>query len=98
LVFFSEYFGFSGLFWFVSKQFDPVVSLLYQNREFQWSIERKQTEDQLKQFDREHILIFFRTCRVVLLCFDLFQNSSVCFSCFDIGSKQQTETNWNFCF
>jgi hypothetical protein len=45
--------GFSGFFLsfffsffrFVSKQFVSVVSLLYQNREFDVSIEPKQTED-----------------------------------------------------
>ena len=39
------------------------------------SIEPKQTEDQPKQFDKEHILIFFRKYRVFL----------VCFSCFNVG-------------
>jgi hypothetical protein len=29
----------------------------------------KQTEDQPKQFDREHILVFFRKFRVVSVCF-----------------------------
>jgi hypothetical protein len=37
------------------KTFVSVVSLLYQNNEFWFSIEPKQTEDQPKQFDREHI-------------------------------------------
>jgi hypothetical protein len=32
---------------------------------FDVKIEMKQTEDQLKQFDREHILIFFRKFKVV---------------------------------
>ncbi len=40
---------------------------------FDVSIEPKQTEDQPKQFDREHILVFFRKCRVVLVRFDLKQ-------------------------
>jgi hypothetical protein len=30
----------------------------------------KQTEDQPKQFDREHILVFFRKFRVVSVCFE----------------------------
>ncbi len=33
------------------------------------SIEPKQTEEQTKQCDREHILVFFRKFRVVLVCF-----------------------------
>jgi hypothetical protein len=32
-------------------------------------IEPKQTEDQPKQFDREHILVFFRKFKVVSVCF-----------------------------
>jgi hypothetical protein len=34
------------------------------------SIEPKQTEDQPKQFDREHILVFFIKFRVVSVCFE----------------------------
>jgi hypothetical protein len=59
---------------------------------FNVSIESKQTEDQLKQFDREHILVFFRKLGVVSVCFGLFRNSSVCFRCFDIKVRN-TETN-----
>ncbi len=58
---------------------------------FDVSIQPKQTEDQPKQFDREHILVFFRKFRVVLVCFSLFRTSSVCFSCFDIGSKHRNK-------
>ncbi len=54
---------------------------------FDVSIEQKQTEDQLKQFEGEHILVFFGKFRVVLVCFGSIRNSSVCFGCFDIGSK-----------
>jgi hypothetical protein len=36
------------------------------------SIEPKQTEEQPKQFDREHILVFFSKLRVALVCFGLF--------------------------
>ncbi len=43
------------------------------------SIEPKQTEEQPKQFHREHILVFFsenlRWFCVVLVCLGLFQNS-----------------------
>ncbi len=63
------------------------------------SIEQKQTEDQPKEFDREHFFGFLRKFRVVSVYFGLFRNS--CFSCFDIGSKHRnktklTETNQNF--
>ncbi len=54
-------------------------------------IEPKQTEDQTKQFDREHILVLFRKFRFFLVFFSLFQNSSVFFSCFDIGSKHRNK-------
>jgi hypothetical protein len=54
-------------------------------------IEPKQTEDQPNQFDREHFFVFFPKFRVVLVCFGLFRNSSVCFSCFDIGSKHRNK-------
>jgi hypothetical protein len=38
---------------------------------FDVSIEPKQTEDQLKQFDREHILFFLRKFRVVSVIFGI---------------------------
>ncbi len=57
------------------------------------SIEPKQTEDPPKQYEREHIWVFFRKFRVVSVCFGLLRNSSGCFGCFDIGSN--TETNRN---
>jgi hypothetical protein len=38
---------------------------------FDVSIELKQTEDQLKQFDREHLLVFFRKFMVDSVCFSL---------------------------
>ncbi len=62
------------------------------------SIEPKQTEDQPKQFDREHILVFFRKFRVVLICFGLFRNISVCFGCFNIGSKHRNKPKFFFWF
>ncbi len=46
---------------------------------FDDSIELKQTEDQPKQFDTEHILVFFSEnlgfFRFVSVCFGLFRNS-----------------------
>jgi hypothetical protein len=60
----------------------------------------KQTEDPPKQIKREYIWVFCRKFRVVSVCFGLLRNRSVCFGCFDIGSKhivfcftKQTETN-----
>ncbi len=61
---------------------------------FDVSIGQKQTEYQLKQFDREHLLaflVFFRKFRVVSDCFGWIRNSSVCFGCVDIGSKHQNK-------
>jgi hypothetical protein len=58
------------LFGFVSKQFVSVVMLLYQTESFNVLIEPKQTEDQPKQFDREHIFVVFRKFRVVSACFE----------------------------
>ena len=34
---------------------------------------------------------FFRKFRVVSVCFGLLRNSSVCFGCFDIGSKHRNK-------
>jgi hypothetical protein len=46
---------------------------------FGFWIELKQTEEQLKHCDREHILVFFSQnlglFRLVLVCFGLFRNS-----------------------
>jgi hypothetical protein len=44
------------------------------------SIEPKETEDQPKQFDREHILKIFQQ---ILCCFMLFRFVSVRFVCFE---------------
>ncbi len=59
---------------------------------FDVSIEPKQTEDQPKKFDREHILVFLWKVTVVSVCFGWFRNSSDCFNCFDIGSKHRKQT------
>ncbi len=54
--------------------FVSVVSLLYRNRVFRCFDLTEQTEKQAKQFDREHILLFFfRTFWVVSGCFGLFR-------------------------
>jgi hypothetical protein len=62
------------------------------------SIEPKQTEEQPKQCDREHILVFFKNIwccfdllRFVLVCFGLFWFVLVCFEtvCFGSIPKQR---------
>jgi hypothetical protein len=59
-----------GLFRFVLKQFASVFCFYMETESFDVSIESKQTEDQPKQFDREHIFVFFRKFRVVSVCFE----------------------------
>ncbi len=56
-----------GLFW---NSLFQLFHFYTKTESFDVSIETKQTEDQLKQFDREHILVFFRKSRVVLVCFE----------------------------
>jgi hypothetical protein len=60
-----------------NKTFDLVVSLLYRNERFNVSIEPKQTEDQPKQFGREHILVIWQKVKgfpFFSVCFGLFEN------------------------
>ncbi len=79
---FSVFSFFSRFFRFVSKQFVSVVSLLYRNREFWLNWNKQKTHpNSLKES------IF----RVVSVCFGLSQNRSVCFGCFDIGSKHRNK-------
>ncbi len=61
---------------------------------FNVSIEPKQTEDPSKQFKIECVWVFFRKFRVVSFCFGFLRNSSVCFGCFDIGSKHRNKPNY----
>jgi len=103
LGFFGFFLGFFGLFRnSLFRCFGCFASIPKQRV----SIDPKQTEDPPKQFKREYIWIFSRKFRVVSVCFGLLRNSSVCFGCFDIGSKhrnkpkllvfgftKQTETN-----
>ena len=44
-----------------------------------------------RQFKREYMREFFRKFRVVSACFGLLRNRSVCFGCFDIGSKHRNK-------
>ncbi len=63
-------------------------------------------KQRVSMFEREYIWVIFRKFRVGSVCFGLLRNSSVCFGCYDIGSKhrnkpkmyifgftKQTETN-----
>ena len=52
------------------------------------------SEDPPKQFKREFIWLFVRKFRVVSFCFCFLRNSSVCFGCFDIGSKHRNKLNF----
>ncbi len=55
---------------------------------FDVSIEPKETEDQPKQFDREHILVFLWKFRIVSACFGLFRFVSKQFCFFRNKLKQ----------
>jgi hypothetical protein len=66
-----------GFFWFVSVCFGLFQNSLYRlfcfytkTESFDVLIEPKQAEDKPKQFDREHILVFFRKFRVVSVCLE----------------------------
>ncbi len=81
-----------GLFRFVSVCFSLFLLFHFytETESFDVSIEPKQTKEQPKKFDREHIL----ACFIKFYgCFGLFRNSTVCFSCFDIGSKHRNKPN-----
>jgi hypothetical protein len=41
----------------------------FETESLNFLIEPKQRKDQPKQYDREHILVFFRKFRVVSVCF-----------------------------
>jgi hypothetical protein len=73
----------------------PVPAYLFIQKFISLSLlrmdEAKQTEDPPKQFKRKYIWVFFRKFRVVLVCFSLLRNNSVCFGCFDIGSKNRNK-------
>jgi hypothetical protein len=75
---FFVFFVFFGLF--RNSCFGCFASVLKQRV----SIEPKQTEDPSKQFKREYIWEFFIKFMVV----------SVCFGCFDIGSKHRNKPNF----
>ncbi len=90
-VFFSRFFRFFKFFSVFSICFEivcfgvSVVSLLYRNREFRLIWKKQKTHpNSLK----ESILGIFQK---ILSCFGLLRNSSVCFGCFDIGSKHRNK-------
>ncbi len=87
-VFFGFFLGFFGLFRnSLFRCFGCFASIPKERV----SIDPKQTEDPPKQFKREYIWVFFTKFRVVSVCFGLLRNSSVCFGCFDIGSKHRNK-------
>jgi hypothetical protein len=89
---FSVFFFFSSFFSFFSVCFETDCFGCFTSRPKQRvSIRSKQTEDPPKQFKREYIREFFIKFMVVLVCFGLLRNRSVCFGCFDIGSKHRNK-------
>jgi hypothetical protein len=77
LLFFTEnlgFFQFFHFFVFFSGLFQNSLFQLFrfctETESFNVSIEPKQTEDPPKQFKREYIWVFFRKCRVVLVCYE----------------------------
>jgi hypothetical protein len=74
----------SVLFFFFGLLLNSLFRLFLfyiKTESFDVSIEPKQTEDQPKQFEREHVWVFFRK----------FWVDSVCFGCFDLGSKNRNK-------
>ncbi len=91
LLFFTENLEFFRVFFDLFSFF----SVCFASIPKQWvSIEPKQKEDPPKQFKREYIWVFFKKFRVVSVCFGLLRNRSVCFGCFDIGSKHRNKPNF----
>jgi hypothetical protein len=74
-----------------TKHFFRLFRFYTETESFDVSIEPKQTGDQPKQFDREHILLFF-TENVEFFCFFLVSSvcfETVCFGCFASIPKQR---------
>jgi hypothetical protein len=95
------FFGFFGFFSFFRVFFGLFRNSLFrlfrlytETESFDVAIEPKQTEDPPKQIKREYIWVFFRKFRVVSVCFGLLLNRSVCFGCFDIGSKHRNKLKY----
>ncbi len=92
--FFVFFFFFSVFFCLFRNSLFRLFRFYTETESFDVSIEPKQTEGPPKQFEREYIWVFFRKFRVVLVCFGLLRNSSVCFGCFDIGSKHRNKPKY----
>jgi hypothetical protein len=69
LVFFRKFWVILFIFVMFRNSLFWLFCCYIKTESFDVSIEPKQTEDQPKQFDREHILVFFRKFRVVSVCF-----------------------------
>ncbi len=82
---------FSGFFGLFRNSLFGLFYFYIETESFDVAIEPKQTEDPPKQFEREYIWVIFKKFRVVSVCFGLLRNSSVCFGCFDIGSKHRNK-------
>ncbi len=85
------FFHFFRFFRFVLKQFVSVVSRLFRNREFRLNQNKQKTHpNSLKESIFGNFSENLGLFRFVSFCFGLLRNRSVCFGCFDIGSK-----HWN---
>ncbi len=97
LLFFTEhleFFQFFSIFFVFFSVFFGLFRFYTETESFDVSIEPKQTENPPNQFKREYIWVFFKKFRVVSVLFGLLQNRSVCFGCFDIGSKHRNKPNF----
>ena len=76
-----------------TKRLFRLFRFYTETESFDVLIEPKQTEDQPKQFDRKHILLFFTGnlgfFRFFLVCFEL-----VCFGCFASIPKQERKKEY----
>ncbi len=98
--FFHKILGCFGLFWFVLKQFVSVVSVLPKQRVSMFRLNQNKQKTNRNSLIESILWYFSEKFRVVSVCFGLCRNSSVCFSCFDIGSKHRNKLKQikNFCF
>jgi hypothetical protein len=85
LLFFTENVGFFRFFRLFRNSLFRLFHFFTKTESFDVSIKPKQTEGPSKQFKREYI-------------FGLLRNRSVCFGCFDIGSKHRNKQNFFFGF
>ncbi len=102
LIFFTENLGFFRFFSFFSF-FSRLFSFFFRNslfrlfrfytetESFDVSIEPKQTEEPPKQFKESIFGYFLENLGLFRFVSVFLRNSSVCFGCFDIGSKQRNK-------